>query len=71
MTQNGDAYANAHVGRTDTVVVDERVCFARACRARPQALAVSDRRHEPSPPVVKRDPNREPNASFNPRGAYR
>jgi hypothetical protein len=71
VTQNGDAYANAHLSAADTVVVDEelfRTCVPSRDPKRSLCLIVDTTR---SPPAVKRDPNREPNASFNERGRFR
>jgi hypothetical protein len=71
VTQHGDAYANAHVALADTVVVDEqlfRTCVPSRDPKRWLCLVVDT---SASPPVVRRDPNREPNARFSPRGGFR
>lgn len=67
VTQNGDAFANAHLSRADTVVVDEelfRTCVPARDPKRWLCLIVDT---SASPPVVKRDPNRQSNA----RGGFR
>ena len=63
---NGSAFALAHsVGRTASArrgpLPDLRP------GARSQAPAVPDRRHDASPPEVRRDRSREPNSGFIPR----
>ncbi len=71
VTQHGDEYANDHISLADTVVVDEqlfRTCVPGRDPKRSLCLIVDTR---PSPPAVKLDPNREPNARFNPRGGFR
>jgi hypothetical protein len=71
VTQHGDDYANAHVSLADTVVVDTdlfRTCVPSADPKRWLCLIVDTSR---SPPVVKHDPNREPNGRFSPRGGFR
>ncbi len=71
VTQNGDAYANAHLSGADTVVVDAelfRTCVPSRDPKRWLCLIVDT---STSPPAVKRDPNREPNASFTQRGRFR
>jgi hypothetical protein len=71
VTQHGDAFANAHLSQADTVVVDEglfRTCVPGRDPKRWLCLIVDT---SASPAVVKRDPNREPNARFNPRGTFR
>ena len=68
---HGDAYARSHVERADTVLVDEelfRTCVPSPDPKRWLCLVVDTTR---SPPAVKRDPNREPNARFHPRGGFR
>lgn len=68
---NGDAFARAHVSVADSVVIDEdlfRTCVPARDVKRPLCLIVDT---ETSPPVVKRDRSREPNALFNPRGSFR
>jgi hypothetical protein len=70
VTQHGDRYANAHVSLADTVVVDTdlfRTCVPSRDPKRWLCLIVDTTR---SPPVVKRDPNREPNDRFSPRGGF-
>lgn len=65
VTQNGDAYANAHLSQADTVVVGEglfRTCVPGPDPKRSLCLVVDT---STSPPAVRRDVNREPNASFN------
>ncbi len=71
VTQHGDDYANAHVSQANTVVIDEelfRTCVPSRDPKRWLCLVVDASR---SPPAVKRDPNREPNARLQPRGAFR
>jgi hypothetical protein len=71
VTQNADAYANAHLAGADTVVVDSelfRTCVPSRDPKRWLCLIVDTSR---SPPAVRRDPNREPNASFDRRGRFR
>jgi hypothetical protein len=71
VTQHGDDYANAHVSLAGTVVVDTdlfRTCVPGRDPKRWLCLIVDTSQ---SPPVVKRDPNREPNAQFSPRGGFR
>lgn len=68
---HGDRYANAHVSLASTVAVDEdlfRTCVPRRDPKRWLCLIIDTTQ---SPPVVKRDPNREPNATFQPRGGFR
>jgi hypothetical protein len=65
VTQNGDAFATAHLSQADTVVVDEdlfRTCVPSRDPKRSLCLVVDTSK---SPPTVKRDTNREPNASFD------
>jgi hypothetical protein len=71
VTQHGDDYANAHLSQADSVVIDERLfrtCVPRRDPKRALCLIVDT---SASPPAVRRDPNREPNARFNPRGGFR
>jgi hypothetical protein len=71
VAQHGDAFANAHVSQADTVAVDEdlfRTCVPGRDPKRWLCLVVDTTQ---SPPVVKRDINREPNADFQPRGGFR
>jgi hypothetical protein len=71
VAQHGDAFASAHVGRADTVLIDEqlyRTCVPSRDPKRWLCLIVDTKR---SPPRVKRDTDREPNASFRPRGPFR
>jgi hypothetical protein len=68
---HGDAYARSHVGLADTVLVDEqlfRTCVPGPDPKRWLCLVVDTAR---SPPAVKRDVSREPNARFSPRGGFR
>ena len=70
VTQNGDRYANAHVSQADTVVIDAdlfRTCVPGRDPKRWLCLIVDTSR---SPAAVKRDPNRESNESFRPRGGF-
>jgi hypothetical protein len=71
VTQHGDDYTNAHVSQADTVVVDEnlfRTCVPGRDPKRWLCLIVDTTK---SPPSVQRDPSREPNARFSPRGSFR
>lgn len=68
---NADAFARAHVGSSDTVMIDTdlyRTCVPGPDAKRWLCLIVDT---APSPPHVRRDPSRESNASQNPRGVYR
>ncbi|MEA2437516.1 MAG: hypothetical protein QOF65_2072 [Thermoleophilaceae bacterium] len=70
VAQHGDAYTNAHVSFADTVVVDKdlfRTCVPGRDPKRWLCLIVDTTR---SPPLVKPDPNREPNDRFSPRGGF-
>ena len=70
VTQNGDGHANAHVSQADTVVIDTdlfRTCVPGRDPKRWLCLIVDTSR---SPAAVKRDPNRESNESFRPRGGF-
>jgi hypothetical protein len=71
VTQHGDAYANAHVSLADTLAVDDdlfRTCVPSRDPKRWLCLIVDTTR---TPPAVKRDPSREPNARLHPRGGFR
>lgn len=71
VARNGDAFARAHVGQADTVLVDVglfRTCVPTPDPKRRLCLIVDT---TGSPPSVRRDTNREPNATFNPRGGFR
>lgn len=68
---NGDAPARAHVALADTLPVDEdlfRTCVPGGDPKRQLCLIVDTSR---TPPLVKRDSSREPNAIFNSRGGFR
>ncbi|MEA2155468.1 MAG: hypothetical protein QOE11_1608 [Solirubrobacteraceae bacterium] len=68
---HGDLFARAHVRAATTVRLDAglyRTCVPEADPRRWLCLIVET---GPSPPHVTRDPNRESNASFNPRGSFR
>jgi len=68
---HGDAFARAHVDRADTVALDSelfRTCVPGPRPRRSLCLMVDTSK---SPPIVRRDPNRESNSSFNPRGGFR
>ena len=61
---HGDAYARAHVARADSLLIDEdlyRTCVPTRDPKRALCLVVDT---SASPPVVKRDRSREPNASL-------
>jgi hypothetical protein len=68
---NGDAFTRAHVASATTLRVDADLY--RTCVPGPDPLrwtcVVVETDH--SPPRVRRDPNRESNASWNPRGGFR
>ena len=67
----GDDYVSSHVSQADTAAVDEnlfRTCVPTPDPKRWLCLIVDTTR---SPPTVKRDPDREPNASFRPRRDFR
>ena len=69
--RNGDAYARAHVESADSVLVDVdlyRTCVPTPDPKRWLCLIVNT---TVSPPSVRRDTSREPNATFNPRGGFR
>lgn len=68
---NGDAYTRAHVSGATTLRIDTdlyRSCLPGPDPKRWLCLFVDT---SSSPPRVRRDPNRESNASFNPRGGFR
>jgi len=68
---HGDAFARAHVGRADSLLVDEnlhRTCVPGRDPKRWLCVIVDTSK---SPPSVTRDRSREPNARFNPRGGFR
>lgn len=68
---HGDAVARANVGSATTLRVDHdlyRTCVPERDPRRWLCLVVET---SASPPHVTRDPNRESNASFNPRGGFR
>jgi hypothetical protein len=68
---HGDLFARAHVNSATTLQIDTdlyRTCVPRPHPRRWLCLIVET---APSPPHVTRDPNRESNASFNPRGGFR
>jgi len=67
VARHGDAYAQAHVGAADSVMLDEdlyRTCVPARDPKRPLCLIVDTGN---SPPSVRRDPSREPNSGFVPR----
>jgi hypothetical protein len=68
---NGDAFTRAHVGAATTLLVDDnlyRTCIPGPDPRRWTCLVIATSR---SPARVTRDPNRESNASWNPRGGFR
>lgn len=68
---NGDAYTRAHVAAATTLRVDGdlyRTCVPGPDPRRWTCVVVETDR---SPPHVRRDLNRESNASWNPRGGFR
>lgn len=68
---NGDDFARAHVDRADSILVDRdlyRTCVPGPDPRRWLCLIVDTSR---SPARVRRDANRESNASLNPRGGFR
>ena len=68
---NGDDFARAHVDQADSLLVDDglyRTCVPSADPKRWLCLIVDTSRR---PPLVRRDRNRESNASQNPRGGFR
>lgn len=71
VARNGDGYARAHVAQADSVLVDEdlyRTCVPTPDPKRRLCLIIDTTQ---SPPAVRRDPSREPNSTFNPRGGFR
>lgn len=67
---NGDDLALAHVSSADTLAIDEdlwRTCIPGPDPKRWLCLIVDT---STSPPHVTRDPNRESNTSWNPRGSF-
>lgn len=67
---NGDDFAVAHVKRADTLPIEEdlwRTCVPGPDPRRWLCLIVDTAK---TPPDVKRDPNRESNTSWNPRGGF-
>ena len=71
VARHGDAFVRAHVARADSVLVDEnlyRTCVPTPDPKRWLCLIVDT---TVSPPSVRRDPTREPNTKFNPRGGFR
>ncbi len=68
---HGDGFARARVGSATTLRVERdlyRTCVPESDPRRWLCLIVET---SASPPHVTRDPNRESNASFNPRGGFR
>lgn len=68
---NGDRFARAHVGRADSIRIDDdlyRTCVPEPAPTDRVCLIVDTSRR---PPRVRRDPSRESNASQDPRGVYR
>ena len=68
---NGDAVARAHIGAASTLRVDTdlyRTCVPGTDPRRWLCVFV---RTDSSPPRVVRDPDRESNAAWNPRGSFR
>lgn len=68
---NAGDFARAHVDAADSVVIDTdlfRTCVPQPDSKRWLCLIVDTSQ---SPPLVKRDPSRESNASQNPRGVFR
>jgi hypothetical protein len=67
---NGDDFAVAHVRRADTLTIEEdlwRTCVPGPDPKRWLCLIVDTSQ---SPPGITRDPNRESNTSWNPRGSF-
>ncbi|MDX6704625.1 MAG: hypothetical protein QOI48_471 [Solirubrobacteraceae bacterium] len=67
---NGDDFAAAHVRRADTLTIEEdlwRTCVPGPDPKRWLCLIVDTSQ---SPPGITRDPNRESNTSWNPRGSF-
>lgn len=68
---HGDPFTRAHVDAATTLQIDTdlyRTCVPGTDPRRWLCLIVET---APSPPQVTLDPNRESNASFNPRGGFR
>lgn len=68
---NGDAFTRAHADRATTLRVDAdlyRTCVPSPDPRRWTCVVVET---DHSPPRVRRDVNRESNASWNPRGGFR
>jgi hypothetical protein len=68
---NAEGFERAHVGAATTVRIDAdlyRTCVPTSDPRRWLCLIVDT---AASPPGVKPDPNRESNASFNPRGGFK
>jgi hypothetical protein len=64
---HGDAFARAHVGRADSIRLDEdlyRTCVPGPDPKRSLCVVVDTSR---TPPAVRRDRSREPNSGFVPR----
>jgi hypothetical protein len=64
---HGDAFARAHVGRADSIMLDEdlyRTCVPGPDPKRSLCLVVDTAR---DPPRVRRDRSREPNSGFGAR----
>jgi hypothetical protein len=64
---HGDAYARVHVGKADSIRLDEdlyRTCVPAPDPKRSLCLVVDTSK---SPPAVRRDRSREPNSGFVPR----
>jgi hypothetical protein len=71
VSNNGDAFARAHVDAADSVRVDTdlyRTCVPEPDRKRWLCLIIDTSQR---PPLVRRDRSRESNASQNPRGVFR
>jgi hypothetical protein len=67
---SGDGFALAHLDRADTLPIEEdlwRTCVPGPDPKRWLCLIVDTSK---TPPFVKRDPNRESNTSWSPRGAF-
>ncbi|MEA2231961.1 MAG: hypothetical protein QOD83_1777 [Solirubrobacteraceae bacterium] len=67
---NGDDFAAAHVRRAETLTIEEdlwRTCVPGPDPKRWLCLIVDTSQ---SPPGITRDPNRESNTSWNPRGSF-
>jgi hypothetical protein len=71
VSSHGDAFAQAHVALADSLRIDRdlyRTCIPTPDPRRDLCLIVDT---SASPPGVRRDDNREPNASLNSRGGFR